>query len=167
MSDRISKIKIGSYVRLREGFDQTDFYRGVSAGATGWVTSSKVDEYGFPMLFVEWDELNNNWAGEPDKWAFESHFQVLDDNGMNLDKNERYIAELRVATDAALASDAFVLIAVKEFDAPGGLKKFVANVFSSEIESQAQSAIDREIIIIAECIKEDEDYSDLREEDFE
>jgi hypothetical protein len=164
MDDRISKIKIGSYVKLKEGFDQTDFYRGVSAGATGWVRKSKIDEYGFPMILIEWDEFNVKWSGERDKWSFESHFSVLNDGDLDLNQNEKYIADLREASDDALASDGFVLISIKKTKGHG-VHGYVASVYGSDLDPSAKTAIEREMLIIAECIKADQEYADHPEGD--
>jgi len=161
MDDRLSKIKVGSYVKLKKGFDDTDFYRGVTAGATGWVIDSKVDDDGFPMIFIEWDEFNIKWSGEVDKWAFESHFEILRDHEMNLNENEKYIAELRVASDAALAGDGFLLISVNKFGNARNMHGYLSEAFAADLEPSAMKAINQMILIIADCIKEGKDYINL------
>lgn len=159
MSDRISKIKAGSYVKLKKGFDNTDFYRGVVAGATGWVTDSKIDEDGFALVYIEWDELNNNWSGEKDKWAYESHFEVLEDPEMDLNLNEEYISHLRGASDSALASEAFLMITTTKISTPGNLKgNYISQVYGFELDPKAVDAIDRTILMMAEFIKSKKKY---------
>jgi hypothetical protein len=167
MSDRISKIKVGSYVKLKNGFDNTDFYKGVTAGATGWVTDSKVDSDGFALIYVEWDELNNNWAGERDKWVFESHFSVLQDHEMDLDVNEEYIARLRVATDAALSGDGFILITASKID--GFKNSYISQVYGSELDPNVIEALDKAILAVARLIKSKKEYRnmDMNEDDNE
>lgn len=163
-----NKIKIGSYVQLREGFDQTDLYRLVEAGATGWVRESKIDD-GFAMVFVEWDENNPNYAGEKDKWAYESHFKVLADEESIM---EEYITSIKEATDAALAGEAFILISINRVIHPvTGEAVLKPTIVSSDLNSEASYVLEAQIVYAAsqlfneytqetlDMLKEDEDES--------
>jgi len=107
-------VPVNSYVKLKKGYDATDMYRNVDAGATGWIRDRKVDYDGFTMVFIEWDETNPKYAGEIDKWAFESHFEVISTKANEPDSAERYIESIRIATDAALAAEGFILISVSK-----------------------------------------------------
>ena len=146
MSKPRNKIKVGAYVQLKEGFDETDFYRSVEAGATGWVTDCKIDE-GFPMVFIEWDEANPKYAGEKDKWVYESHFTVLaDEDGMM----ENYINSIRQATDAALAGEAFIMISVSRTVHPiTGRLMFKPFIVSSDLNDQASYVLEAQIVFAA------------------
>lgn len=141
-----NKIKVGSYVKLKEGFDETDLYRSVEAGATGWVSDCKIDE-GFAMVFIEWDEANPKYAGEKDKWAYESHFTVLaDEDGVM----EDYINAIRQATDAALAGEAFIMISVSRTVHPiTGNAMFRPTIVSSDLNDQAAYVLEAQIVFAA------------------
>lgn len=141
-----NKIKVGAYVQLREGFDETDLYRNVEAGATGWVADCKVDE-GFAMIFVEWDEANPKYAGEKDKWVYESHFKVIaDEDGVM----EDYIDAIRQATDAALAGEAFIMISISRTVHPiSGKLMFRPTIISSDLNDQAAYVLEAQIVFAA------------------
>lgn len=162
-----NKIKIGSYVQLKEGFDQTDLYRLVEAGATGWVKEAKIDD-GFPMIFIEWDENSPKYAGEKDKWVFESHFKILADEDSLM---ENYISEIRRATDAALASEAFLMISVTRVIHPiTGKQIFKPEFISSDLNDSAAYVLEAQIAYAASrlfdtYIEETLDLLDKEEED--
>lgn len=141
-----NKIKIGSYVQLREGYDQTDLYRLVEAGATGWVKDSKVDD-GFAMVFIEWDENNPNYAGEKNKWVYESHFKVLADEESIM---EEYIGAIKKATDSALAGEAFLMISVSRVIHPvTGEATFKPVFISSDLNDKAAYVLESQIVYTA------------------
>jgi hypothetical protein len=141
-----NKIKLDSYVELRKEFDATDLYRNVEAGATGWVRDSRVDE-GFPMIFIEWDENNPKYAGERDKWVYESHFKVLDDEDRTM---EKYIDAIRGATDAALGGEAFIIIAIVKTIHPITGKQIYKPVIAGEsISEEASLVLEAQIAYMA------------------
>ena len=146
---RLSKIRVGSYVSLKNGFDIPDFYRGVSAGATGWVVDSKVDEYGFPMVKIEWDEMNHNWSGEMDKWTFESHFNLIND-GTDLNKDAEYIGAIRKASDDALASLGFIMITAKKAELEDGSEILMSGMYTGHLDPLVKKAFKQYIIDMAE-----------------
>ena len=150
MDNRITRIREGYYVSLKNGFDVPEFYRGVSAGATGWVKETKIDEYGFPMLYIEWDQRNHNWSGEPDKWTFESHFRPLND-GTDIDADAEYIDSLREASDAALAGTGYIMIVVSEYPSQDkmGIK---ITTHGSFLDPMAQELAQQHIIDLADDI---------------
>jgi hypothetical protein len=147
MSDSKNEILIDSYVQLKGEFADTDFYRGVSAGSTGWVKDRKVDD-GFPMIFITWDEGHPNYAGERDKWVFESHFEVLHDGGSTA---EEYIDAIRKATDLALSGEAFMMFSLnKKTDDEKDYYK--VSVVGEYFDIEKMNMIEAEIISVASSI---------------
>ena len=159
MDSRISKIKVGSYVSLKDGFDPAEYYRGASAGATGWVREADVDEYGFPMVLIEWDVRNPNWSGEMDRWTFESHFRTLND-GTDIDADADYIDALRDASDQALAGMGFLMMIAKEVNTPDG-PTLDMDVHIATLDPFAQEAFEQYILDTAEEIMARPDENDL------
>ena len=147
--DRKNKISVNSYVKLKKEFDQTDFYKNVESGATGWVGECKIDDDGFPMIFIEWDETNPKYFGEIDKWAFENHFEVISEK---YDKNktiERYIEKIKIATDAALASDAFMLITVRKHKGVEGVDIFQPTLLSGNMDEECRLILEAQVAYMA------------------
>lgn len=68
-------IQIDQRVRLK-GEGQDDLYVAACAGSEGWVRKHSED-HGFPMVYVEWDKDHWAYNGEPDRWAFEAHFDPI------------------------------------------------------------------------------------------
>jgi hypothetical protein len=141
-----NKIKLDSYVELKENFADTDLYRNVDAGATGWVKDSKIDE-SFPMIFIEWDENHPKYAGEKDKWVYESHFKVLDDTNSKMVK---YIDTIRKATDAALAGEAFITISISRIIHPiTGNPIYKPTIAGESINDEAALVLEAQIAYMA------------------
>ena len=141
-----NEISIGTYVQLKEGFDETDFYRNVEAGATGWVKQVKIDD-GFPMIFIEWDENHPNYAGEKNKWVYESHFEVISDPNTVI---ESYIAAIRKATDQALGAEAFIMISISRVKHPITGKVFFKPSFvSHDLNDDAACVLEAQIAFAA------------------
>jgi hypothetical protein len=149
MSSSDKQILINSYVKLKEGYDETDMYRNVSSGATGWVRDRKVDDYGFSMIFIEWDETNPKYAGEMDKWVFENHFEILSEKYDKAHNAERYIEKIRIATDAALASDGFLMITVKRHTGPNNVHLYEPKMFGGELNNESKYVLEAQIAYMA------------------
>ena len=150
--DRNNRIKINSYVKLKNGFDEIDVYRNVDAGATGWVRHSKIDDDGFPMIFVQWDESNPNYAGEADKWVFQSHFEVLSENYNDGKAMERYIEGIRIATDGALSSEGFFMITVRSHQSPSGITVYEPQVFNGSMTEDVAFIVEAQIAHMASTL---------------
>ena len=153
--NRKNRIKVNSYVKLKNGFDEIDVYRNVDAGATGWVRENKVDDDGFAMIFVEWDESNPKYAGEIDKWVFESHFETVSENYEDGKSAERYVESIRIATDAALASDGFFLITVRKYKSAAGIDIYEPQVHSGNLEDDIAFIIEAQIAHLASTLYQD------------
>lgn len=68
-------------VRLKgEGQDQ--LYTNACAGSEGWVRNTDFDTQGYPMIYIEWDKDHWAYNGESDRWAFEAHYDIIEDNRM-------------------------------------------------------------------------------------
>lgn len=72
----MNKIPVDAKVELLPGRDEV--YLFAQAGSRGTVRNTKVDEMGFPLVYIEWDRDHWKYNGEPDGWTFESHFQILE-----------------------------------------------------------------------------------------
>jgi len=147
--DRKNKISVNAYVKLKKEFDQTDLYRNVESGATGWVRERKIDDDGFRMIFIEWDETNPKYAGEIDKWVFENHFEVISEKYYKNKTAERYIEKIKMATDAALASDAFMLVAVKKHKGVEGIDIFQPTLLSADMSTECRLILEAQISYMA------------------
>jgi hypothetical protein len=73
------RIEIDQRVRLKSD-GQDALYQRAYAGSEGWARKHKKDEFGYPMIYVEWDK--NHWAynGEKDRWALEAHFDPVEES---------------------------------------------------------------------------------------
>jgi len=67
----MSDISIDQRVELIEG--KEDVYKNAKAGSQGVVSARKVDDEGFSMAFVQWDE----GVGEANGWTYESHLRPV------------------------------------------------------------------------------------------
>jgi len=91
MSDLFS---VNSRVKLKDGVSP-EFYGGFArTGNEGVVRAQKVDEYGYPHIFVEWDK--NHWAynGAPDLWTWQDHFELIGKEKDMADDKESQLAKL-------------------------------------------------------------------------
>lgn len=58
---------------------EDSLYAYACAGSEGWVREQQFDNMGYPMVYIEWDKDHWTYNGEPDRWAFDSHFDVVED----------------------------------------------------------------------------------------
>src|SRR3954467_7623226 len=72
----MTELPINGHVELIDKF--AELYPRSPAGARGWIRSSRLDEYGL-LLYIEWDKAHWRYGGEPDGWASESHFRLVQD----------------------------------------------------------------------------------------
>lgn len=152
MDDKKNFIPVNSYVRLKKGYDETDMYRKVEAGATGWVRDRKIDDYGFTMILIEWDETNPKYAGEIDKWVFENHFEVVSQKVEKADSPERYIENVRIATDAALAAEGFFLLTVHKGKLKNGKSFYEPAIYSGQLSREIAFILEAQITHMASTL---------------
>lgn len=134
MSDPQADIEVGTRVELLA--DRAAVYKRAVAGSIGTVKAKKVDE-GFEMVYIEWDKDHWRYAGEPDGWTFEAHFQptekttifhALDDPSEFADRvaermeeeidDERvidaYIERLNEVVSLLSESEGFIVLAARQ-----------------------------------------------------
>jgi len=100
--------KTGQRVRLKsEG--QDNLYAWAFPGSEGWVRDAQLDDMGYPMIYVEWDKNHWTYNGEANRWTFESHFELVEEN-MEEKKPEEF--------DDLLKQFQEFLIAKKKADEP-------------------------------------------------
>lgn len=94
-------LEIGQRVELIPG--REGVYKSAVAGSQGVIKHRKVDDEGFPMVFVEWDKSHWRYAGEDDGWTYESHLRPL--KGVEffsvLENREEFLAEMFTRIDDA------------------------------------------------------------------
>src|SRR4051812_46071758 len=66
--------------RIRLRGDRTGVYQLARAGAEGWVRDQKYDPLGkYRMIYVEWDATHWSYNDQGNMWAFEDHFEQVED----------------------------------------------------------------------------------------
>lgn len=72
------QIPVGAKVQLKPGCDEV--YVRAWVGSMGWVKDSKMDdEYGlYAKVWIQWDQEDWHYNGEPDGWTYASHFEVVE-----------------------------------------------------------------------------------------
>lgn len=74
------RFKEGERVKLR-GDVHPVFYQGYGCvGNEGWVKARRLDNFGYPQIFVQWDSDHWSWNGTPDMWTWEGHFDKVDES---------------------------------------------------------------------------------------
>lgn len=125
----------GTPVELLPGREEV--YQRALAGSRGVIRASKVDDYGYEKVYIEWDKDHWRYNGEPNGWTYASHFQVAEDidphatdlvNGdidipltppVPSSREEReaqindYVESMMDAFDRASESDGFYLVTVR------------------------------------------------------
>jgi hypothetical protein len=76
MQKQEHKVHENERVRLKSSGEDA-LYAFACAGSEGWVRKLDHDSMGYPMVFIEWDKDHWTYNGEPDKWAFEAHFDKI------------------------------------------------------------------------------------------
>lgn len=76
MSNTDFKFHKGDRVRLK--FDRAEIYRRAFGGSEAIVQEMRKDEFGYPMIRVEWDKEHWTYNGEQDMWTFEDHFEPVE-----------------------------------------------------------------------------------------
>jgi hypothetical protein len=76
------QFSVGTYVRLRDGVDPS-LYNGYSrVGNTGWIRKRKLDKYGYPQVYIEFDKDHWAYNGQEDGWTWEGQFEAVEENEM-------------------------------------------------------------------------------------
>lgn len=86
--------KLNTRVKLRDGVDP-GFYNGYSrAGNEAWIRDRKIDNLGYPRVFIEWDKDHWSYNGAPDIWTWEPHFEPVEEN-MSKSKDDNIMEALK------------------------------------------------------------------------
>ncbi len=64
--------------RVRLKNQPADIYRRAYGGSEGIVRKTKKDEFGYPMIYIEWDKNHWTYNGEEDMWTFADHFDPVE-----------------------------------------------------------------------------------------
>lgn len=115
-----SEISEGAEVELCPGFESV--YSKATAGALATVQEVKEDEFGFPLVYVEWEKNHWAYAGQADGWTFANHFRLYSENDLICDApadydigaEEQYIDAIMDAFDEAAESQGFILVAIRD-----------------------------------------------------
>lgn len=54
----------------------------------GFVRATSHDEFGYPLIYVEWDKDHWAYSGEQDRWVLEAHFDPVEEKTMADKPNE-------------------------------------------------------------------------------
>jgi hypothetical protein len=65
--------------RVRLLGDPSNLYPAAPALSEGWVRKRSHDEYGYPMVYIEWDKTHWTYNGEQDEWTLEAHFEPVEE----------------------------------------------------------------------------------------
>lgn len=97
-------------------------YEKAVPGMRGWAKNVKIDDYGFPLVYVQWDKDHWRYTGEEDGWTFQDHFNVIgyrEPTSEELDKQklkerQEYYDLVMEAAQAASDSDGFLMLTISE-----------------------------------------------------
>jgi hypothetical protein len=78
MAKQEHRTHVNSRVRIKDSV--THMYQNARAYGEAVVTRHKHDEFGYPLIFVEWDKDHWAYSGEKDGWTLEAHFDPLEDD---------------------------------------------------------------------------------------
>lgn len=169
-----SELPIGAKVELLDGCDEV--YSRAVAGSRGYVRRHKVDDYGFALVYVEWDREHWRDNDEPDGWTFPGHFKILETPDLvseiiaeanarrdaercahcgqeheEVDESQQYLDVLHAAVEDALESEAFFIITLKEDrDAIPGYLSVVPRWYSGSLTDDAQKVLATKLAFLVE-----------------
>lgn len=103
-------LKPDQRVRLRDGYDH--FYQFARSGAQGVVKAIDYDPLGYPFALIEWDENHWTYEGEQSGWAYQTHFEPVEES---MGKEKESTTEL---SPELLAKIAAVVKAMQDGDDP-------------------------------------------------
>lgn len=130
---------VGAKVRLLPNFDEV--YQLAYVGSLATIKDFMIDEYGYPKVWVEWDQDDWRFNNEPDQWTYPEHFEVIrppvsiEQMARNVVREisepcphcgeshpqdpeiAKYMDTITEAFDDASGSEAFLLVAITQVDA--------------------------------------------------
>lgn len=81
------QIPVGAKVALRE--EVAGLYSFASGGSEGVIRSRKLDDDGFPLVYIEWDDAHWRFKGQKNGWTFEQHFKIVEPPNDAVDKLDK------------------------------------------------------------------------------
>lgn len=110
-------------------------YEDAIAGSRGWAKDVKVDDLGFPLVYIEWDRDHWKYQGQEDGWTFQSHFRIIgyrEPEGVLADFSEKqdYLDTIMDAANLAADSDGFMILTLK---VDNGVPKFVTEIGANSL----------------------------------
>lgn len=133
-------IKVNSIVALKQ--EAEEVYDYATAPARAVVRQSRMDE-GYEMVYVSWDRDHWRSVGEPNQWAFASHFEVIgiQDESEDFDASV-FIDAVETAANVAAEGEGFVMISLIR-DSEGELFPKVVVTSTSE---EAEDILDTQVL---------------------
>lgn len=158
-------ISLGSVIELLPGKDGV--YKNAVAGSRGTVRRIKDDE-GFQMVFIEWDQDDPLYNGEPNGWTFASHFKVVDGSIEDLNDSEDFIERVRenmqegesvddflnrmtFALAALSDCESFLVVTTRRTAHPEDKDRqvIIPYIYSSSLSEQAMIALETQVVQLA------------------
>jgi hypothetical protein len=171
----MNDLPVGARVALKPDFE--DVYTHAVSGSEGFVRDRKVDDDGFPLVLIEWDQEHWRFNGQPDGWTFESHFKLsekqkprrkkrapasnedlitsFDDDGLEEEeKMDEFLDNLGDAMESASEGEGFMIISIRREEVPGDPEKFalIPEIFTSTITEEANILLDAQISQCASAV---------------
>lgn len=84
------RTKLNDRIRIKDSV--THMYEMARVYNEGFVRAQRHDDLGYPIIRIEWDKDHWAYSGEPDRWALEAHFDLVEDD--MADKNEDFIKQM-------------------------------------------------------------------------
>lgn len=176
-------------VELLPGCDEV--YRYAVAGSRGTIRKVKEDEFGFPLVYIEWDKTHWRYNNEPDGWTFASHFKTIEEDdpvaeqiakaqkrrddercehcgaehSAEVREAEKYLDAVQSAMYSAVSSDGFLLITLTQepLDALGFVG-YVPAIYSASLSPGAAKALEEHALRLAAMAKRELENARRREE---
>jgi hypothetical protein len=166
-----NEIELHSRIALKEGLEK--YYPETVPRSEAWARGYKIDDDGFEMVNVEWDE--DHWRyqeGSENGWTYAEHFEVIGEPvppteesevsdvdiqpepepvGPTEEQIEQFIETMSEAMEAASESESFVVITVKRVPNPEepGQMMMVPQVFHESISNDAEALLEIQMMEIA------------------
>ncbi len=72
-------------IRIRNYVDPAIYGGMTRNGNEGWVRDIKYDQWGLPIIQIEWDKNHWTYNGAPDGWTFPDHFDKVEEQQANIE----------------------------------------------------------------------------------
>lgn len=145
---------IGSKVQLK--FDYGDVYTRAWGGSLGYVRDTKIDDYGFEKIFVEWDHSDWRYNSQQNGWTYVEHFSLKEPppavtkkpakrgKMLSIDpKLDAFMEELQRGIEAASGSEGFAIFIARRVPVPDQPNQtmIVPEVFAASHNGEADAVL--------------------------